>query len=166
MKEAEDNAQRSAASMVAVDGTVSALSSSTVARDCWRGQMPGARDSESRLERKLLRSGSRKNHGSAATSQLSSSKLSASKSSTSKSDIPRDDSPCSAAKRTATNTKRVTLARTVLATLCTRRSTLLDSWRGGHAIQISANDAQLWRLFPVFGSCLRFSPRLIVHRFP
>ena len=74
MQEAVDRAQRSAASLEAVDGTVSAMSWSTVARGRPRTQMRGARTSESRLERKRSRSGSCRNQGAAAASQ-SSSKL-------------------------------------------------------------------------------------------
>ena len=102
MQQAVDRAQRSAAFLAAVDGTVSAMSWSPVARGRSRAQVRAMRGSESRLERKRSRSGSRKNHGSAAAApQLSSSKMPAAKSSTFKLDITRDHSPCSVSGCTA-----------------------------------------------------------------
>ena len=104
-----DRAQRSAASLKAVDGTVSAMSWSTVTRGRPRAQMRGSRASESRIEGKRSRSGSLRNQGATAASQ--SSKLPA-PNFTSKSTDTRDHSPCSVARCTARDrsgheTKRV-----------------------------------------------------------
>ena len=73
------------------------MSWSTVPRGHPRAQMRGSRGSESRVERKRLRSGSRRNHGAAASQ---SSKLPAPKC-TSKSIDARDHLPCSVARCTA-----------------------------------------------------------------
>ena len=76
MQQAVDTARRCAASPAAVDGTVSAMSWSTVARGRSRAQVRAVRDPESRLERKRSHRCSRKLHGSAAAeSHLSSSKM-------------------------------------------------------------------------------------------
>ena len=103
MQQAVDRAQRSAASLAAVDGTVSAMSWSTVARGRSRAQVRAVRGPESRLERKRSHSGSRKNHGSAAAaaSHLSSSKMPAARSSMSRLNITRDHSRCSVSGCTA-----------------------------------------------------------------
>ena len=102
MQHAVDRAQRSAASLAAVDDTVSAMSWSDVARGRSRAQVRAVRGPESRLERKRSHSGSRKKHGSAAAaSLLSSSKMPVAKSSTSRLNITRDHSPCSVSGCTA-----------------------------------------------------------------
>ena len=96
IQQAVHRAQRSAASLAAVDGTVSAMSWSTVARGRSKAQVRAVRGPESRLERKRSHSGSRKNHGSAAAaSHLSSSEMPAAKSPTSRLNITRDHSLCS-----------------------------------------------------------------------
>ena len=102
MQQTVDRAQRSAASLAAVDGTVSAMSWSIVARGRSRAQVRAVRGPDSRLVRKRSHSGSRKNHGSAAAaSHLSSFKMPAAKSSTSRLNITRDHSPCSVSECTA-----------------------------------------------------------------
>ena len=107
MQQAVDRTQRSAASLAAVDGTVSAMSWSIVARGRSRAQVRAVRGPESRLERKRSHSGSRKNHGSAAAaSHLSSSKMPAAKSSTSRLNITRNHSPCSVSGCTARDKSR------------------------------------------------------------
>ena len=98
MQEAVDRAQRSAASMEAVDGTVGAMPSSTVARGRPRTQMSAVRTSESRRERKRSRSGSCRNQGAAAAFQ--SSKLPVPKSTSKFTSETRDHSPCSVARCT------------------------------------------------------------------
>ena len=95
MQQAVDRALRSAASLAAVDGTVSAMSWSTVARGRSKTQVRAVRGPESRLERK------RSHSGSAAASHLSSSKMPAAKSSTSRLNITRDHSLCSVSGCTA-----------------------------------------------------------------
>ena len=96
MQEAVDRAQCSAASMEAVDGTVRAMSWSTVARGRPRTHMRGVRTSESCRERKRSRSGSRRNQGAAAASQLS--KLPVPTSMSKSTWETRDRSSCSVAR--------------------------------------------------------------------
>ena len=101
MQEAVDRAQRGAASMEAVDGTVSTMSWSTVACGRTRIQMRAVRTSDSRRDCKRSRSGSRTNQDGAAASQ--SSKLPVPKSVSKSTPETRDHSPCSVARCTARN---------------------------------------------------------------